>query len=43
MRLRLGYPDQRAERELLEMNTERDKVGAVSQCLSMGEVIEFHL
>lgn len=41
MRLRLGYPDQRAERELLEMNTERDKVEAISQCLSLGEVIEF--
>tara|TARA_B110000858_G_scaffold89259_1_gene103180 strand:- start:3932 stop:4912 length:981 start_codon:yes stop_codon:yes gene_type:complete len=41
MRLRLGYPDQRAERELLEMNTERDKVEAVNQCLSLSEVIEF--
>ena len=33
MRLRLGYPDQRAERELLEMNTERDKVETVNQSL----------
>jgi MoxR-like ATPase len=41
MRLRLGYPDQRAERELLEMNTERDKVEAINQCLSIEEVIEF--
>lgn len=41
MRLRLGYPDQRAERELLEMDTERDKVQAVQQCLSLEEVIEF--
>ena len=41
MRLRLGYPDQRAERELLEMNTERDKVEAISQCLSLEEVVAF--
>ncbi len=41
MRLRLGYPDQRAERELLEMNTERDKVEAVNQCLSLEDVIAF--
>ena len=41
MRLRLGYPDQRAERELLEMNTERDRVEAVEQCLSSEEVAEF--
>ena len=41
MRLRLGYPDHRAERELLEMNTERDKVEAVNQCLSLEEVIAF--
>ncbi len=41
MRLRLGYPDQRAERELLEMNTERDKVEAINQCLSLEDVIEF--
>lgn len=41
MRLRLGYPDQRAERELLEMNTERDKVEGVEQCLSLEEVSEF--
>ncbi len=41
MRLRLGYPDQRAERELLEMDTERDKVEAINQCLSLAEVIQF--
>lgn len=41
MRLHLGYPDQRAERELLEMNTERDKVEAINQCLSLEEVIAF--
>lgn len=41
MRLRLGYPDQRAERELLEMNTERDKVDAIGQCLSTADVAEF--
>ena len=43
MRLRLGYPDQRAERELLEMDTERDKVEAINQCLSLEEVIQFRL
>lgn len=41
MRLRLGYPDQRAERELLEMNTERDKIVEVEQCLSIDEVARF--
>ena len=41
MRLRLGYPDQRAERQLLEMNTERDKVESVEQCLSLEAVSEF--
>lgn len=41
MRLRLGYPDQRAERELLEMNTERDKVEAIEQCLSLEDIAEF--
>ncbi|NQV68775.1 MAG: AAA family ATPase [Pseudohongiella sp.] len=40
MRLRLGYPDQRAERELLEMNTERDKLEGVEQCLSVEDVTE---
>jgi len=40
MRLRLGYPDQRAERELLEMNTERDKLVEVQQCLTIAEVTE---
>lgn len=41
MRLRLGYPDQRAERELLEMNTERDKVESIRQCLSAKDVAAF--
>lgn len=41
MRLRLGYPDQRAERELLEMDTEWDKVENVQQCLTAEEVAEF--
>lgn len=41
MRLRLGYPDQRAERELLEMNTERDKIASVKQCLSTADVANF--
>ncbi len=41
MRLRLGYPDQRAERELLEMNTERDKVDTISQCLTTDDVATF--
>ncbi|NKB31840.1 MAG: AAA domain-containing protein [Pseudomonadales bacterium] len=41
MRLRIGYPDQRAERELFEMNTERDKVEGIKQCLSTEEVAEF--
>ena len=41
MRLRLGYPDQRAERELLEMDTEWDKVENVRQCLGKDDVIGF--
>jgi len=41
MRLRLGYPDQQAERELLEMNTERDKISEVQQCLSKADVARF--
>lgn len=41
MRLRLGYPDQRAERELLEMDSERSKVETVQQCLSVEEVMAF--
>jgi MoxR-like ATPase len=41
MRLRLGYPDQRAERELLEMDTERDKVEGIRQCLSAEDVANF--
>lgn len=38
MRLRLGYPDQRSERELLIRNDMRDNVGAVNQCLSPEEI-----
>lgn len=41
MRLKLGYPDQRAERELLEMSTERDKVDAISHCLSLSDIEVF--
>ncbi|MFK7864063.1 MAG: AAA family ATPase [Pseudohongiellaceae bacterium] len=41
MRLKLGYPDQRAERALLEMSTERDKVEEVSRCLSLDQVEQF--
>ena len=41
MRLRLGYPDQQAERELLEMSKERDKVEEVRQCLSNEVIAEF--
>ncbi len=41
MRLRLGYPDQRAERELLKMDTERDRVEGIEQCLSVDDVTEF--
>ena len=41
MRLHLGYPDQRAERALLEMSTERDKVETVKQCLSLEEIEQF--
>ncbi len=41
MRLRLGYPDQRAERELLEMDTEWDKVESIKQCLGKEDVIGF--
>lgn len=41
MRLRLGYPDQRAERELLEMDSEWDKVESIKQCLSKDEVTGF--
>ena len=42
MRLQLGYPDRRAERELLEMNTERDRLNAVQQCLSPEGVKRLH-
>jgi MoxR-like ATPase len=41
MRLRLGYPDQRAERVLLERGTDRDQVSSVQQCLSLEQVAEF--
>ena len=41
MRLELGFPDQKAERELLQMNTERDKIGDVKQCLSIDDVANF--
>ncbi|MEQ8955964.1 MAG: AAA family ATPase [Gammaproteobacteria bacterium] len=41
MRLRLGYPDHKAERELLEMNTERDKVEGIEQCLNADDVARF--
>lgn len=41
MRLQLGYPDQKAERELLEMNTERDKVEGIKQCLGVDDVRNF--
>lgn len=38
MRLRLGYPDQKAERELLEMTQEREKISEVRQCLTIAEI-----
>lgn len=41
MRLKLGYPDQKAERELLEMSTERDKIKEVSQCMSLADIEQF--
>jgi|TARA_B110000879_G_scaffold56505_2_gene79690 MoxR-like ATPase len=41
MRLKLGYPDQKAERKLLEMSTERDKISEVSQCLSLADIEQF--
>lgn len=41
MRLQLGYPDQQAERKLLEMNTERDRVEGITQCLGIEEVNNF--
>jgi MoxR-like ATPase len=41
MRLKLGYPDQKAERELLEMSTERDKIQEVSQCMSLADIEQF--
>jgi MoxR-like ATPase len=41
MRLELGYPDHKAERALLEMNTERDRVEGITQCLSTTEVNTF--
>lgn len=39
MRLRLGYPDHQAERELLKMSTETDRVAGIEQCLSTEDVI----
>jgi MoxR-like ATPase len=41
MRLRLGYPDRQAERQLLEMNTEHNKVEEITQCLSADDIAEF--
>lgn len=41
MRLHLGYPDQRAERALLETGSDRGKAGSVEQCLSLEQVAEF--
>ncbi len=41
MRLQLGYPDQQAERQLLMMNTERDRVEGVTQCITTDEVNSF--
>jgi len=41
MRLQLGYPDQQAERQLLMMSTERDRVEDVTQCLSTEAVNNF--
>lgn len=41
MRLQLGYPDQKAERQLLAESTERDRIEGISQCLSIDEVNEF--
>lgn len=38
MRLRLGYPDQRSERELLVRNDMRDNADAVVQCLSPEDI-----
>lgn len=41
MRLHLGYPDQKAERELLEMSTEQNRVETINQCLSLLEIENF--
>ena len=41
MRLQLGYPDHKAERQLLMMNTERDRIEGVTQCLTLEEVNNF--
>lgn len=41
MRLRLGYPDQRAERALLEMSSERNNVAEIRQVLSTQEITSF--
>ena len=39
--MRSAYPDQRGGRELLEMNSERDKVEAINQRLCLEEVVAF--
>ncbi|MFM1897258.1 MAG: hypothetical protein RLZZ385_2332 [Pseudomonadota bacterium] len=39
MRLRLGYPDHQAERELLLNNHSRDSAEKVQQCLSAADVV----
>jgi len=41
MRLRLGYPDQQAERELLENASERDRTDVIARCLTTEEVETF--
>lgn len=41
MRLQLGYPDQKAERQLLMMSTERDRVEGITECLTTEEVNNF--
>ncbi|MDT8397857.1 MAG: MoxR family ATPase [Pseudomonadales bacterium] len=41
MRLHMGYPDPAAERELLKNSNQREKLNAMSQCLSAADVIEF--
>ncbi|MBL4820482.1 MAG: MoxR family ATPase [Gammaproteobacteria bacterium] len=41
MRLRLGYPDQQAERKILMQDARINNASAVSQCLSAGDVKQF--